>query len=1216
LYDPSKKRAASPPLTVELAATEDSISSQKPIQKLSVPKNQKNLKKQKTKKKEQCELTTFNLSGTDNLEQLTIPVSIRFANQTIHSKAMIDSGATSNFIDQTFTITHNIPSILKGIPARITTVDGQPLVTGDVTHETVALKMETKHSTEEQIQFNIAGLGKHSIILGRPWLQSNNPDINWKTNAISARSTQQDLNAHSTEEQLSTQTPSSKLPDQYRQFESVFSKEEANILPEHRKYDMTIELQPDSTPPFLPLYSLSSPELQELRKYIDENLEKGHIQHSKSPAGAPILFVKKKDGSLRLCVDYRKLNSITVKNRYPLPLITEILGRLTNSKIFTKIDLRGAYSLVRMKESDQWKTAFRTRYGHFEYRVMPFGLTNAPATFQHLMNDIFKDCLDIFIIIYLDDLLVFSDNEFDHIQHVSTTLQRLRDNHLFAKLEKCEFHTTTTEFLGHIISPTGISMCPQKVQTIQQWPRPTNVKQLQSFLGFSNYYRKFISNYSGLAAPLTALLRKDVPFVFAVPQQQAFESLLKSFTTAPILSYFDPTFPITVETDASDYAMGAILSQTSASDGKLHPVAFWSRKFLPAELNYEIHDKELLAIKDAFQEWRSYLIGAEHSIRVLTDHRNLEYFMTSRMLNRRQARWAMFFSDFNFRIEYRPGRLQEQADALSRRSDYTPDSATKTSSNFQLLLKPQNISTIQPFQNEPALVLFPQLLDHLLHDSYYNSTVTKMDSVPLSGYTLRNNLLFRYDKLYIPECSYRLDIIKNRHDSLSAGHYGSRKTIELITRDYWWPKLDQFVKDYISTCGECLRSKSSRHLPYGPLNPLPTASAPWQIVTLDFVVKLPLSNNHDSILVVVDTFTKMAHFIPVKETITAEQTAKTYLAHIFKLHGAPRTIISDRGPHFKSKFWKTFWSSLNVDIRLSTSYHPQTDGQTERINQIMEQYLRIFTNYNQNNWFHLLPSAEFSYNNTFHTSIQMTPFFASYAHHPRFDTLQITNSEFPAINEHHIELLSNQTLLARTLDNAKHTYKTFADKKRLPGPVFTIDDHVMLNSKFITTQRPSKKLDSKRLGPFRIIEKINDVAFKLELPPTMKIHPVFHVSLLEKYKPSAIPNRAPPTLPPIVVDDALEYEVESILDSRFRSKQLEYLVHWKGYDPSHRTWEPSQNMLHCPDLLAEFHSSFPSKPKLLHSVHSLKPGGTVRTQGIDVTPYDTPPVLRAAATEF
>jgi len=455
-----------------------------------------------------------------------------------------------------------------------------------------------------------------------------------------------------------------KLPAKYEEYRDVFEKKNADTLPQHRPYDCGIELQEDAQPPFGPIYSLSQNELAALRDYLDENLAKNFIQHSKSPTGAPILFVKKKDGSLRMCVDYRGLNKVTIKNRYPLPLISGLLDQLGQAKIYTKLDLRGAYNLVRIKEGDKWKTAFRTRYGHFEYNVMPFGLTNAPAVFQHLMNDVFREFLDDFVVCYLDDILVFSQNEEEHINHVRLVLEKLRTAGLYAKLEKCVFHQPQVEFLGYIISGEGLSMDPQKIRTVIEWKKSATIRDVQCFLGFANFYRIFIQNYSKIAAPLTRLTCKN-KLEWNAEADQAFETLKKAFTTAPILTHPDFQKPFFLETDASDFALGAVLSQPD-KDGHLHPVAFHSRKFTATEINYEIHDKELLAIVDSFQEWRHFLEGAQHLVTVHTDHKNLEYFMSAKVLNRRQARWSISLSRFNFVITYRPGSKQIQSDALSR----------------------------------------------------------------------------------------------------------------------------------------------------------------------------------------------------------------------------------------------------------------------------------------------------------------------------------------------------------------------------------------------------------------------------------------------------------------------------------------------------------------------------------------------------------------------
>jgi len=475
-------------------------------------------------------------------------------------------------------------------------------------------------------------------------------------------------------ESIPESTPDSGLdliPPEYREFHEVFSKETARLLPEHRIYDHRIPLQEGAVPPFGPVYSLSPHELDALRKYIDDNLKKGYIRHSQSPCGAPILFVKKADGSLRLCVDYRGLNNITTKNRYPLPLIGELLDRLGKAKYFTKLDMRDGYHLLRMALGEEWKTAFRCRYGLFEYQVMPFGLCNAPGTFQHFVNDTFSDYLDDFLAAYLDDLLIYSRTLKEHKRHVRLVLKRLQAAGLHIKPEKCQFHVTEVSFLGFLISEKGVRMDPAKVSAIMTWPVPRSVHDIQVFLGFANFYRRFIDKYSRIASAMTSLLKKGVPFQWTPKAQAAFENLKKAFTTAPILRHFDQSRPAIIETDASDFAEGGVLSQLG-DDGKLYPCAFFSRKFKDAEINYEIYDKEMMAIVDCMETWRHHLEGSGHRATVYSDHRNLLWFTETKALNRRQARWAEKLSRFDFVIVFRPGKDQGKPDALSRRPDYSP----------------------------------------------------------------------------------------------------------------------------------------------------------------------------------------------------------------------------------------------------------------------------------------------------------------------------------------------------------------------------------------------------------------------------------------------------------------------------------------------------------------------------------------------------------------
>ena len=429
-----------------------------------------------------------------------------------------------------------------------------------------------------------------------------------------------------------------QVPEDYHEFMDVFSKLCSKLLPPHCSHDLSIQIE-DSTMPLLgPIYSLSAVELCTLQQFIDKNLTTGLICLSKSSCGAPVLFVKKKDRSLRLCVDYRRLNRITCKDHYPIPLILDLLDAPKRVRIYRKIDLYSAYHLVRIMEGDEWKTPFQTQYGSYEWLVMPFGLSNAPSAFQCLMNKVFSDLLDMCVVIYLDNIL-------EHKEHIREVLCRLRTNGLYASPGKCIFHRKEVKFLSYMLGPQGIQIDRSKIQTIQEWLTPRCLKDIQVFLGFINFYRRFIQDYSKITTSLTRLSCKSVPWHWSPECNSAFQRLKLSFTTAPVLSYWDPESPLMLETDASDLVIAAILS--TYVEGELHPIAYHSRALNTTKLNYDIHDKELLVIFEAFKRWRHYLKGTSTTMDIITDHRNLIYFSESKNLSRRQARWSEYLSQFN-----------------------------------------------------------------------------------------------------------------------------------------------------------------------------------------------------------------------------------------------------------------------------------------------------------------------------------------------------------------------------------------------------------------------------------------------------------------------------------------------------------------------------------------------------------------------------------------
>ena len=1151
----------------------------------------------------------FLSSDTNPYKCLTIPFSVNVRQGARSYIALVDSGASANFIDRKFALENGIK--FRNITSRtVSLLDGVGNMVLTDEEAVIFLQFEGPFGPM-WITCLVLDLCSFPVILGLPWLREHDPFISWSRMSIrpsavwpkhctkgrlqSTELSVDDKSKLSNSPTLSPELPillnkattnpdTEFIPEDYHAYLDVFSEALANELPPHRSFDHHMPLEEGKVPPWGPIYSLSEVELKALKDYLDENLKKGFIVPSESPAGAPILFVKKKDGSLRLCVDYRGLNKITIKNRYPLPLISELLDRLSTGRIFTKIDLRGAYNLLRIKEGEEWKTAFRTRYGLYEYKVMPFGLTNAPASFQHLMNYHFRDMLDKHVICYLDDILIYSPDLETHRLHVIQVLTRLREVGLFAKAEKCLFHSDKVDFLGFVISPNGVEMDTKKVQTILDWPIPTNLFEVRSFLGFCNFYRRFIKSYSKVVQPLTALTKKDTPFTWTSTEQGAFDNLRQAFTSADLLKQYDPSKQLVLETDASDQAIAGVLS---FEEGKqLFPLAFMSRTMVPAELNYEIHDKEMLAIVACFKEWRHYLEGAALPIKVYTDHRSLEYFTTSKQLNRRQARWSELLADFTFIIQYRPGVQGTKPDALTRRPDVhtvqkggSLDPTINPQNQQQLLKDGQFLFASAVYTIQPE---FPQLVkDAQSTDTFRTNLPADLHDTP---FHIKNDMLYNRERLYVPDQGkLRLTILQHYHDHRTAGHPGRHKTLQLIQRDFWWPKMRDYVKEYVDTCDKCGRTKSRRHLPYGELKSLPVPPFPWSSISMDLIEFLPDSNGYNSILVIVDRLTKQATFIPTTTGLDAKELARLFLTHIFSKHGLPQDIVTDRGSEFASDFWRELTKALDIKLNFSTAFHPETDGQTERVNQALEQYLRLYVDYQQHEWAELLPIAEFTYNNTPHSSTTVSPFFANKGYNPRANFAAISNDNTPASldSQHPATFAEGVTALHDHLrgeiQKANEASKIAFDRNHLPSPDYQEGDKVWLSTRFIKTTRPAKKLDNRYLGPFVIKDKISSHAFRLELPTTMRIHNVFHVSLLEPYHENTLPGRIQPPPPPVEVNGDVEYEVEAILDHkidrRFSAEErLRYLVKWLGYDDT--TWEGPSNLQNATEILEAYRRKY------------------------------------------
>jgi len=588
--------------------------------------------------------------------------------------------------------------------------------------------------------------------------------------------------------------------------------------------------------------------------------------------------------------------------------------------------------------------------------------------------------------------------------------------------------------------------------------------------------------------------------------------LKKSLTSSPTLLYQDPTKPFIVECDASSYAIGAILSQRD-DENRLHPVTYYSRSLNNAELNYSITEKELLAIKSAFSTWRHLLLGAKHQITVFTDHKNLLYTLGGKVGNQHQHRWHLFFQDYNFQLIYRQGRKNGKPDSLSRRPDYEKNVEEP---------KPENILDSKNVPIVPSFVgivgsLINQIIENYEGDEtaddiklYFSPNNANQGYLykpfrKMEKFEIKNKIILYNNLVYVPE-KLRLDILTRYHDKPTAGHLGIRRTEEFITRNFWWPKLHQGVVSFVNSCEQCQRNKVSRHKRYDLLRPLEIPDRPWKSIEIDFLCGLPEFKKFTVIMVVVDRFSKMIHLIPFKEISSAEETAKALLKNIFKLHGLPVDIYTDRGSQFTSALWIEIMEKLRVKPRIATTDHHETVGQVERCNSFIEQYLRCYSRtFFHDDWSEWLHLAEFVYNNTVHESTKQTPLFINYGFHPPMDEVflfQGSDSNFRYVED----VGKNFLLVKDALLRSQDLYKRASDKKRIIAPNLEEGQKVWIHAPAVFVTNENQKLAPPKYGPYKVLEVLANGNYKIDISnsPFPKHHPIFHISELEPYVP--IPN--------------------------------------------------------------------------------------------------------------
>ena len=610
---------------------------------------------------------------------------------------------------------------------------------------------------------------------------------------------------------------------------------------------------------------------------------------------------------------------------------------------------------------------------------MPFGLTNAPTAFMDLMHRIFQPYLDQFVMVFVDDILIYSQSEWEHEYHLRIVLQLLRDHQLYAKFSKCEFWLTEVRFLGHVASASGVSVDPEKVEAVMSWERPKSVFEIRSFLGLTGYYRRFIEDFSRIAALMTRLTRKEVKFDWDDRCEEAFQELKRRLTSAPILIVPDRGQGYTVYCDSSRAGLGCVLMQS----GRV--VAYGSRQLKNYEQNYPTHDMELAAVVFALKIWRHYLYGEEFE--VYSDHQSLKYIFTQRDLNMRQRRWMEFLEDYDFTFYYHPGKANVVADELSRKSRGALASIASREwqmleivGQFELQYSEQTQGTLG------SLVATLSLLSRVIESQWQDAEIVSIRDRVQSGtgdegWTVHAGGSLRYrGRVVVPQLTdLREEILREFHCSRFAVHPGGTNIYQDLRRQYYWSGMKRHVGDSVCRCLTCQQVKAEQQKPAGLLQPLEVAEWKWEHVTMDFVTHLPQTQQrHDAVWVIVDRLMKSAHFLAVRMTFALERFCRLYIHEIVRLHGVPVSIVSDRDPRFTTHFWKSFQKPMGTRLTMSTTFHPQIDGQSERSIQVLEDMLQACVLDHKGSWEEHLPLVEFAYNNSYQASIHMAPYEALY----------------------------------------------------------------------------------------------------------------------------------------------------------------------------------------------------------------------------------------------
>ncbi|GJY88493.1 retrotransposon protein, putative, ty3-gypsy subclass [Tanacetum coccineum] len=1050
-----------------------------------------------------------------------------------YASMLFDSGADRSFVSSTFS------ALLDVAPSTLDTSYAVELADGRISETNVVLRGCTLGLLGHPFDIDLmpVELGSFDVIIGMDWLakyhalivcdekvvripygdevliiRGDDCDGGSKLNIISCTRTQKYIQkgcqvylAQVTSKKAEDKSEEKRLEDVpiVREFPEVFP-EDLPGLPPARQVEFQIDLVPGAAPVARAPYRLAPAEMQELSTQLQE-LSDPH------------------PGEHRFCLSRRKM---------------VLFGCVS-----TTIDLRSGYHQLRVREEDIPKTAFRTRYGHYEFQVMPFGLTNAPAVFMDLMNRVCKPYLDRFVIVFIDDILIYSKSRKEHEGHLKLILKLLKEEELYAKFSKCEFWLSKVQFLGHVIDSEGIHVDPAKIESIKDWASPKTPTEIRQFLGLAGYYRRFIEGFSKIARPMTKLTQKSVKFDWGEKAEAAFQLLKQKLCSAPILALPEGSENFVVYCDASHKGLGAVLMQREKV------IAYASRQLKVHEKNYTTHDLELGAVVFALKMWRHYLYGTKCV--VFTDHKSLQHILDQKELNMRQRRWLELLSDYDCEIRYHPGKANVVADALSRKERSKPLRVRALVMTIGLNLPKQILSAQSEARKEENFI------NEDLH-----GMINKLE--PRADRTLCLN-----NQSWIP-CfgDLRALIMHESHKSKYSIHPGSDKMYQDLKKLYWWPNMKAEIATYVSKCLTCAKVKIEYQKPSGLLVQPEIPQWKWENITMDFVTKLPkTAAGQDTIWVIVDRLTKSAHFLPMREDDTLEKLTRQYLKEVVSRHGVPVSIISDRDGRFTSHFWKSLNKALGTRLDMSTAYHPETDGQSERTIQTLEDMLRACVLDFGKGWDKHLPLVEFSYNNSYHTSIKAAPFEALYGRKCRSPICwaEVGDSQLTGPEIIH-ETTEKIVQIKSRIQAARDRQKSYADVRRKPLE-FQVGDKVMLKVspwKGVIRFGKRGKLNPRYIGPFKIIAKVGTVAYRLELPEKLsRVHSTFHVSNLKKCladEPLAIP------LDEIQVDDKLHFieEPVEIMDrevKRLKQSRIPIVkVRWNSRRGPEFTWEREDQM--------------------------------------------------------